>query len=137
MKILVSAGEASSDRYAAELVEALRARLPGAEFFGCTGPRLREAGVRTVTPSEHLSVVGVFEVLAHAPRIYQELWRMARAAREERPAFAIVTDAPGFHIDLAKHLHRGGIPVPRWLGCSGLSRRTRGRHRPVGLRFPE
>ena len=111
MKILVSAGEASSDRYAAELVDALRERLPGAEFFGCTGPRLRKAGVRTVTPSEHLSVVGVFEVLAHAPRIYQELWRMARAAREERPAFAIVTDAPGFHIDLAKHLHRSGIPV--------------------------
>ena len=111
MKILVSAGEASSDRYAAELVEALRARLPGAEFFGCAGPRLRAAGVRTVTPSEHLSVVGVFEVLAHAPRIYRELWRMARAAREERPAFAIVTDAPGFHIDLSKHLYRAGIPV--------------------------
>ena len=111
MKILVSAGEASSDRYAAELVESLRERLPEAEFFGCTGPRLRAAGVRTVTPSEYLSVVGVFEVLVHAPRIYRELWRMARAAREERPAFALVTDAPGFHIDLSKHLHRTGIPV--------------------------
>ena len=111
MKVLVSAGEASSDRYAAELVHALRERLPGPEFFGCTGPRLREAGVRTVTPSEYLSVVGVFEVLAHAPRIYRELWRMARAASEERPAFAVVTDAPGFHIDLSKHLHRAGIPV--------------------------
>jgi lipid A disaccharide synthetase len=33
MKILVSAGEASGDRYSAELVRALRKRFPAAEFF--------------------------------------------------------------------------------------------------------
>ncbi|MEI9975137.1 MAG: hypothetical protein WDO73_25640 [Ignavibacteriota bacterium] len=41
MKILVSAGEASGDLYAALVVEELRRLHPDAEFFGCTGPKLR------------------------------------------------------------------------------------------------
>lgn len=111
MKILISAGEASSDRYAAELVEALRARLPETEFFGCAGPQLREIGVRPVMRSEELTVIGVFEVLRHIPRIYRRLLHLTRVARRERPAMAIVTDAPGFHIPLAQKMRRSGIPV--------------------------
>src|SRR3954468_9073114 len=44
-KILVSAGESSGDFYASLVVEELRRTWPDAEFFGCTGPRLRTAGV--------------------------------------------------------------------------------------------
>jgi lipid-A-disaccharide synthase len=110
-KILISAGEASSDRYAAELVEALRARIPDAEFFGCAGPRMRQTGVRPVMRSEELTVIGVFEVLLHIPRIYARLLHLTRTARRERPAVAIVTDAPGFHIPLAQKMQRSGIPV--------------------------
>jgi len=111
MKILISAGEASGDRYAAELVEALRCRLPEAEFFGCAGPRLREIGVRPEMRSEELTVIGVFEVLLHIPRIYRRLLHLTKVARRERPDFAIVTDAPGFHIPLAQKMRRSGIPV--------------------------
>ena len=39
--ILVSAGEASGDYYAAELVRELRRRWPACDFFGCAGPHLR------------------------------------------------------------------------------------------------
>ncbi len=111
MKILVSAAEASADRYAAELVERLRERFPDAEFFGCAGPRMRAAGVRPVVRTESLSVVGVFEVLIHAPRIYRLLFQLAGAAKRDRPDFAVVTDAPGFHLDLCRFLKRAGIPV--------------------------
>ncbi|HFB97663.1 MAG TPA: lipid-A-disaccharide synthase, partial [Bryobacterales bacterium] len=37
MKILISAGEASGDLYAAELAKRIRARHPEAELFGCAG----------------------------------------------------------------------------------------------------
>ena len=111
MKILVSAAEASADRHAAELVERLRDCFPEAEFFGCAGPRMRAAGVRPVVRTESLSIVGIFEVILHAPRVYRLLFRMAGAARRERPDIAIVTDAPGFHIDLCRFLKRQGIPV--------------------------
>ena len=68
--ILVSAGEASGDLYASLVVEELRRTLPGTDFFGCTGPRLRAAGVRTVVDAASLAVVGLVEVVSHIPRIY-------------------------------------------------------------------
>lgn len=111
MKVLVSAAEASADRHAAELVERLRDCFPEAEFFGCAGPRMRAAGVRPVVRTESLSIVGIFEVILHAPRVYRLLFRMAGAVHRERPDIAIVTDAPGFHIDLCRFLKRQGIPV--------------------------
>lgn len=110
-RILVSAGEASGDLYAARLVEQLRAELPGSEFFGCAGPRMRAAGVRQVVDAASLSVVGLIEVVRHVPRIYSEYRRMVDAARRERPDLAILTDSPDFHLRLAAQLKKLGIPV--------------------------
>jgi len=111
LKILVSAGETSGDLYAAALVQALARRLPGAEFFGCTGPRMRKTGVRTVVDSASLNVVGLVEVVAHIPRIYKEFRKLAAAAERERPSLAILTDSPDFHLRLAAKLRGMGIPV--------------------------
>jgi lipid-A-disaccharide synthase len=111
LKILVSAGEASGDLYASRLVEAVRARLPEAEFFGCTGPRLRAAGVRQVVDAQSLAVVGIVEVVRHIPRIWGEYRRLLDTARRERPALAILTDSPDFHLRLARRLKKLGIPV--------------------------
>ncbi len=111
MKILVSAGEASGDVYAALLVEELRRRWPGAEFFGCTGPRLRAAGVRTVVDAASLAVVGLAEVIWQIPRIWFEFKKLCAAAREVRPDLAILTDSPDFHLRLARKLRRQGVPV--------------------------
>jgi len=110
-KILVSAGEASGDLYAAALVNRLKAALPGAEFFGCAGPRMRAVGVRPVVDAASLSVVGLFEVLGHIPRIYLEYRKMLAAAQRERPAVAILTDSPDFHLRLAVRYKEQGIPV--------------------------
>ncbi len=110
-KILISAGEASGDLYAARLVEALRERHPDAEFFGCTGEQMRAAGVRTVVDAANLAVVGLVEVLRHIPRIYGEFHKLCEAARRERPDFAVLTDSPDFHLRVARKLTKLGIPV--------------------------
>ncbi|MBN9661925.1 MAG: lipid-A-disaccharide synthase [Acidobacteria bacterium] len=111
LKILVSAGEASGDRYAAGVVAALRRQCPEADFFGCTGLEMRAAGVRTVVDAASLSVVGLVEVLHHIPRIYGEYRKLIAVAESERPDLAILTDSPDFHLRLARQLHRRGIPV--------------------------
>ncbi len=111
LKILVSAGEASGDLYAAGLVGELRRQVPEAEFFGCAGPRMRAAGVRPVVDAASLAVVGIAEVVAHIPRIYGEFRKMVVAARSERPALAILTDSPDFHLRLANRLSAMGVPV--------------------------
>ncbi len=111
MNVLVSAGEASGDRYAAGLVAELKKRLPEARFFGCAGPRLLEQGVEPVVRMEDLAVVGIFEVIRHIPRIYRKFRQLLAAADERRPDFAILTDAPDFNLRVAAKLKRRGIPV--------------------------
>ena len=109
--ILISAGEASGDLYAALLVDELRRIWPDAQFFGCTGPRMRRAGVETVVDAANLAVVGLLEVVSHIPRIYGEFRKLQAAAHRRRPELAILTDAPDFHLRLARKLHRQGVPV--------------------------
>src|SRR4051794_19536048 len=110
-KIMVSAGEASGDLYASLVVQELHRLIPYTEFFGCTGPRLRSAGVRTVVDAASLAVVGLVEVLAHIPRIYGEYRKLLSASSRERPDLAILTDSPDFHLRVARKLHAQGIPV--------------------------
>jgi lipid-A-disaccharide synthase len=111
MRILISAGEASGDLYAAKLVEVVKARHPEAEFFGCAGPRMQAAGVRAVVDSRSLAVVGIVEVLGHLPGIWRELHKLIWVARRERPDLAVLTDSPDFHLRVARRLHRAKIPV--------------------------
>lgn len=111
MRILVSAGESSGDMYAAQLVRSLREHRNGITFFGCTGPRLREAGVDTVIDTGKLAVVGLAEVVSHLPGIYREYRRLLRVIRRNPPDAAILTDSPDFHLRLARHLKRLGTPV--------------------------
>ncbi len=111
LKILISAGEASGDRYAAGVASALLRLHPGIDFFGCTGAEMRLAGVRTVVDSASLSVLGLAEVVQHIPRIYREYRRLIAAAAAERPALAILTDSAGFHAHVARSLRKLRIPV--------------------------
>ena len=108
---MISAGEASGDLYASALVEALRCHRPDLQFFGCAGSRMQKAGVRPVVDAHSLAVVGLVEVVTHIPRIYGEYRKLLNAARAERPAIAILTDSPDFHLRVARQLKKLGIPV--------------------------
>jgi len=72
---------------------------------------MQAAGVRAVVDQRSLAVVGIVEVLAHIPRIWGEFRKLVRAGREEKPDLAILTDAPDFHLRLAKKLKLLGVPV--------------------------
>jgi lipid-A-disaccharide synthase len=111
LRILISAGENSGDLYAAELAIELRRRHPNVEFFGCTGPKMRAAGVETVVDSASLAVVGLVEVVKHIPRIYGEFKKLLRVAERRKPDLAILTDSPDFHLRVAKRLKAKGVPV--------------------------
>ncbi|MBA3976193.1 MAG: lipid-A-disaccharide synthase [Candidatus Solibacter sp.] len=107
----MSAGESSGDRYAAALAHALRALLGDVELFGCAGQQMTAAGVRPVVDMASLAVAGIVEVLRHIPRIYGEYRKLIAEAERLRPAAAILTDSPDFHLRVASRLHRLGIPV--------------------------
>lgn len=111
MQFLVSAGEASGDMYAAGVVQRLAQTFPSAHFYGCAGPKLRNAGVQPVIDSASLAVVGLAEVVSHLPRIYGQYRKLLRFAKEHRPDAAILTDSPDFHLRAARHLKRMGVPI--------------------------
>lgn len=111
MQFLISAGEPSGDLYASGVVRRLAALYPSANFAGCAGPKLEAAGVTPVIDSASLAVVGLAEVAAHLPRIYREYRKLVRFAEQHRPDVALLTDSPDFHLRLARHLKRLGVPV--------------------------
>jgi len=111
LRVFISAGEPSGDRYAAQLVHTLSARFPEAEFFGCAGPRMRKVGVCPLARAEELAVVGIAEVAGHLPRIwrvYRQLWQQAHRLR---PHLVVLVDSPEVHLRLARRLKPLGVPV--------------------------
>jgi lipid-A-disaccharide synthase len=114
-QILISAGEASSDMYAARLATALRAREP-ATFFGMGGPRMAEAGVELVADYHEVAVVGITEVLHKIPTVIGVQNRLAREAEKRRASLAILVDSPGTHLGVARRLKRSNIPVGYFIG---------------------
>src|SRR6201988_312458 len=106
--LLLSAGEASGDMYAARLATALGARLD-VQLFGMGGPQMRAAGVEIVTNYEEVAVVGITEILKHLPSLLKAMDRVVAEAEKRKSALAVLTDFPGFHLRLARKLKRRGI----------------------------
>ena len=106
--LLLSAGEASGDMYAARLATALKQRLDVA-IFGMGGPQMRAAGVEIITDYSEVSVVGITEVLKRLPSLFRAMRRLVDEAERRRPPLAILTDFPGFHLRLARKLRPRGI----------------------------
>jgi lipid-A-disaccharide synthase len=114
-EILISAGEASSDMYAARLATALRERT-GAHFFGMGGARMAEAGVELIADYHEVAVVGITEVLHKIPSVVRVQRRLAAEAVKRRAPLAILVDSPGTHLGVARRLKNAGIPVGYFIG---------------------
>src|SRR5437764_7933504 len=106
--LLLSAGEASGDMYAARLASALMQRLDVA-IFGMGGPQMRAAGVEIITDYSEVSVVGITEVLKRLPSLVRAMRHLVEEAGRRKPPLAILTDFPGFHLRLARKLCPKGI----------------------------
>jgi lipid-A-disaccharide synthase len=116
-QILISAGEASSDMYAARLVTALRERVgPTARFFGMGGPRMAEAGVELIADYHEVAVVGIAEVLHKIPTVIGVQNRLKREAKRRNAALAILVDSPGTHLGVARRMKQIGVPVGYFIG---------------------
>lgn len=109
---MVVAGEASGDAHAAKLVHMLReAWSDEVAFFGCAGPRMRDAGVEAIVEADELSIVGILEIGIALPRFLSVFRKLKTAARIRRPDAVVLVDFPDFNLKLAKALKRLGIKV--------------------------
>ncbi|HPT49584.1 MAG TPA: lipid-A-disaccharide synthase [Accumulibacter sp.] len=118
VRIAMVAGEASGDLLASQLIQALRARLPGAVFYGVGGPKMVGRGFDAWYPLEKLAVRGYVEVLRHYREIAGIRRDLKRRLIAEPPDVFIGVDAPDFNLSLEKALKKRGIPSIHYVGPS-------------------
>ncbi|HEU4530891.1 MAG TPA: lipid-A-disaccharide synthase [Steroidobacteraceae bacterium] len=115
VRLALVAGEHSGDQLGAGLIRELRARLPGAEFFGVAGPRMTAAGCAPWASSERLAVMGLFEVVRHLPDLMKLRGEITRRFIEARPDVFVGVDAPEFNLGLARRLREAGIRTVQYV----------------------
>ncbi|HXI66781.1 MAG TPA: lipid-A-disaccharide synthase, partial [Steroidobacteraceae bacterium] len=131
LRVGIVAGEHSGDQLGAALIAALRERVPALQCFGVAGPKMIAQGCEAWAPSEELAVMGLTEVLRHAPRLLRlraGLWRRFRA---ERPDVFVGIDAPEFNLPLARRLKQAGLRTVQYVSPQVWAWRQ-GRVRTIG-----
>lgn len=117
-KLGVVAGEASGDLLGAHFIRALKQVRPDLRAAGIAGPRMVEAGVEAVYPSDKLAVNGYVEVLRHLPELLWIRSRITRYFLRERPRVFVGIDAPDFNFALEAKLRQAGIPTVHFVSPS-------------------
>ena len=117
-RIAIVAGEASGDLLASQLMQALRARLADATFFGIGGPKMLGLGFQAWHPLEKLAVRGLVEVIRHYPELFAIRRDLKRRLLADPPDVFIGVDAPDFNLGLEKTLKRRGIPTIHYVSPS-------------------
>jgi lipid-A-disaccharide synthase len=111
MIITLVAGEASGDQLGAALIRAIRSRNPDIRFAGIGGALMKAAGMDIWWGSDQLSVMGLFEVINHLPRLAALRRQLIARLLEQKPDVFIGIDAPDFNLGVEKKLKAAGIPV--------------------------
>ena len=110
-RILIVAGEASSDLHAANLVKEIKALLPELEFFGLGGSKMEKQGVKLLVNIVDLAVVGFLEVLKNIRKFKAIFNQLLQEVDKLNPQLAVLIDYPGFNLRLASELKKRNIPI--------------------------
>ena len=104
MKYYIIAGEASGDLHASNLMRALKAKDPEAEFRFFGGDLMQAVGGTLVKHYRELAYMGFVQVALHARTILLNM----RLCKEDIAAWApnvvILVDYPGFNLSIAKYV---------------------------------
>ena len=91
-KIFIIAGEVSGDVLGAKIMH----EMPDVDFVGIGGKNMSEYGLKSIFPMSDLSVMGIFEVLAHAKTLKSRIKETIDAIISEKPNVVLTIDSPGF-----------------------------------------
>lgn len=109
LKVALVAGEASGDQLGGKLIQALRERVPEISCFGVGGDHMRAAGFESWWDRRELSVMGLFEVMRHLPRLLRLRRELLARLLASEPDVVIGIDAPDFNLGLEKRLKQQGL----------------------------
>ncbi len=132
-RIFISAGEASGDLLAAELLGELTGRRPGVSAVGIGGEALRERGMEVLVPAADLAVVGLTEVIGKLPVVLGALRAVRRTLATGDVDLVVLVDFPDFNLRVARMAGELGIPVVYYVSPQVWAWR-RGRLRTIARR---
>lgn len=109
-RVFISVAEHSADMHAAVLVRTARQRLPDVDFYGLTGPALRDAGAASVGDlTAHAAMLT--GILGNLGRGWRTVRMVERLWRAQRPDLIVLMDSGTLHLPMARRARRLGIPV--------------------------
>jgi lipid-A-disaccharide synthase len=114
----IVAGEASGDALGANLIDAVRARLPTARFVGIAGPRMEAAGCEAWYPMSRLALRGYAEVIAELPALMLIRREVRRRLLAAGTTLFIGIDAPDFNLGLEASLKRRRVRTIHYVSPS-------------------
>ena len=109
--IMISAGEASGDLHAANLVKSLHKIDNSIQVRGMGGDKLRQAGVDVLVDCSDIAVVGIVEVLVNYRKILRVLNQLRDELRNNPPDLLILVDYQEFNFKLAQTAKQCGVTV--------------------------
>ncbi|MDX1694360.1 MAG: lipid-A-disaccharide synthase [Ketobacteraceae bacterium] len=118
VRIGIIAGEMSGDLLGAGLMDAIRQRIPDVEFVGIGGPKMIDAGCRSLFPMERLSVMGIVEVLGRLGELLQIRKAIVAEFTRQPPALFIGIDSPDFVIPVEYRLRQQGVKTVHYVSPS-------------------
>jgi len=110
-RIVICAGEVSGDMLGGKLATALLSLNPACELTGIGSTHMQKAGVNTIINSDHLAVIGLWEILTHWRAIKNAFQQIVAHLKKTKPDLLILIDYPGFNLRLAKKAKQLGIKV--------------------------
>ena len=112
MRYFFSAGEASGDLHAAQVICELRDIQPDAEITFLGGDEMAAAaGTQPLIHYRRMAYMGFIDVARHLPEVLGNLATAKKAIAESRPDAVVLVDYPGFNLKLAEYASSLGIPV--------------------------
>ncbi|MCC8175879.1 MAG: lipid-A-disaccharide synthase [Bacteroidales bacterium] len=112
MRWMISAGEASGDLHAAQLIKALRQLDPRSRFTFLGGDEMAEAaGTQPLIHYRRMAYMGFSEILRNLGGIFDNLKMAKQALRQCKPDALVLVDYPSFNLKLAKEAVKLGVPV--------------------------
>ena len=109
--ILVVAGEASADMYAANLAKEITAKRPGTRVLGVGGPAFAGASAQVLHDAAELSLMGFTEIAPALGRIRRIFLSLSKRLLAGEVDALVCIDLPDFNLMLARRANDLGVPV--------------------------
>lgn len=113
---MISAGEASGDMHAANVVKALHLHDSSIQLYGMGSEQLRSVGTELLIDCSDIAVVGLFEVLVNYRKIIKALNTLRDSLRNDPPDLLLLVDYQEFNFKLAATAKELGIKVLFYIG---------------------